>query len=257
MNKKPKKEILKKSLFALQNLYRKIPDTTGCMENLGTCKGWCCRVQNPQVLYVEFLNTWESMMTNWSLEDILATVEDAVLNYISTETTKGCIFFDKEKCICKQHDTRCFNCRIYAITPKEEFEPRYLAMKEALKNKPNVILHNQCDLVSTVNGIPLNVGQTDLWWQRITNIEHQIGIEKANINDGQSGSYRTYHDHILLYLLPDDILLLLTNLKVSVVRTEDRRECVKSFMKCLGGMIESLLENYKKHHVSPETDKNS
>ena len=99
MNKKPKKEILKKSLFALQNLYRKIPDTTGCMENLGTCKGWCCRVQNPQVLYVEFLNTWESMMTNWSLEDILATVEDAVLNYISTETTKGCIFFDKEKCI--------------------------------------------------------------------------------------------------------------------------------------------------------------
>ena len=35
----------------LCNLYAKIPDTEGCMENLDTCGGWCCKLQSPQVLY--------------------------------------------------------------------------------------------------------------------------------------------------------------------------------------------------------------
>lgn len=257
MEKKPQKDILRKGLSSLQSLYSKIPETTGCIENIDSCRGWCCKVQSPQVLYVEFLNTWDTIMRTWDLENVLEVVEDSVMCYISTETTKGCVFFDQEKHTCKQHKTRCFNCRIYGITPKEEFEPRYLAMKEILRKYPNAILHNQCDLVSTKDGTPIDVGQTDIWWKKLTNAENFIGIERDRINDGKSGSYRTYHDHILLYLLPNDILHMLTNLKTSEIRPEDRRECVKSFMQCLKGMISSLLENHKKHNVSPEENTNS
>lgn len=257
MDKKPTKDILKKATSSLQSLYAKIPETKGCMENIETCRAWCCKVQNPQVLYVEFLNTWETMMRTWELDDILTVVEDSVMCYISRETTKGCVFFDKEKYLCKQHKTRCFNCRIYGITPKEEFEPRYLAMKELLKKYPNAIFHNQCNLVSTKDGSPIEVGQTDIWWKKLTGIENFIGIERNRINDGKTGTYRTYHDHILLNLLPDDILSMLTKLKTSEVRPEDRYECIKSFMKCLRDMIASALEVYKNKNVSPEENKNS
>ncbi len=62
---------------------------------------------------------------------------------------KDVFFFDEEKCQCRLHTVRPYNCRIYGITPSEEFEPRYNRLKELYKDDINAIAMSQCDLVST------------------------------------------------------------------------------------------------------------
>jgi hypothetical protein len=40
----------------------------------------------------------------------------------------------------------------------------------------------------------------------LVNIETYIGIDKKQINDKPGGTYRTYHDHLLIFYLPDYLL---------------------------------------------------
>lgn len=97
-------------------IYNEIPSTKGCLKYIdmpkekGGCGGKCCLYQNPSVLYIEFMNTWRYVMTEFDLDKILSLIEKAVRNYLSDMPTKGCIFFDIDKKTCTQHETRPFNC---------------------------------------------------------------------------------------------------------------------------------------------------
>ena len=162
----------------LRALYKKIPETTGCMENLDTCKSWCCSTQSPQVLYVEFLYVWKDIIKYWTIPDILDLIESAVRSYLNNNPVKGCIFHNKDTGLCMQHKTRCFNCYIYGITPKEEFTKRFNKFKEMYKDRPDVILHDQCPLVSANKKVTQK--DIDKWWNELVNIENSIGIKKKN-----------------------------------------------------------------------------
>lgn len=222
----------KKTFAALNKIYQKIPATTGCLENINLeegCGGWCCSQQSPQLLYIEFLYAWQDIINTWGIKDIAVVIEAAMHNYVMGLATKGCIFFDKEKKTCKIHKMRSFNCRIYAITPDEEFRPRYERMKEMYKDVLGAVIKEQCDLVSTCNGQKVTVFNTNNWWKDISKLEAQIGIPEENINDDMGGSYRTYHDHLLLYIMPDDVMLKLQGVRLST-DNEAKLMAVDQFM---------------------------
>ena len=229
---------VKKAHNKLRNLYNKIPETIGCMENLDKCKSFCCNIQTPQVLYVEFLYTWNDILANWSLQDILDLIKSAVRCYLSNNTIKGCIFRNKDTGLCMQHKTRCFNCYCYGITPKEEFDLRLEKFKKIYEDK-NVVFHDQCSLVKTKNGEEVTSEDLDGWWDDLVKIEHSIGIEKNLINDGPDGSYRTYHDHLVLHLLPDVVINQMTIIKMSIDES-GKEACVQSLINCLANKIEII-----------------
>ena len=198
--------VVKKAIPRLEKLYRKIPETKGCFENLEKCKSWCCFFQTSQLFYVEFLYIWGYIIKEWDADKIADLLKAAMRNYVAGLTTKGCILFDKKTKLCSVHLRRPLNCFFYGITPKEEFEPRYKRMKEMYKDVIGAVIRDQCDLVSTCNGKKIKTDDTNRWFEELKKIENLIGIKKENINDDMGGSYRTFHDHLLLYLMPDNVL---------------------------------------------------
>lgn len=219
----------KNACSKLHNLYNKIPATVGCMVNIEKedgCKGWCCKHQSPQLLYSEFLNLWYRVMKDWDVEDICDVIEKSLNNYVMGSTTKGCVFFDADTKMCKVHTKRPYNCRIYGITPDEEFRPRLERMKETYKDVLDAIIKDQCHLIKTVDGKEVTTDDTNIWWETLVEIEKGIGIPAENVNDDMGGSYRAPHDHVLLYMLPDSIMQKLQEIrfidnydeKVAIVR---------------------------------------
>jgi len=233
-DQKKKLEEAKKKLVIL---YDKIPATKGCMENInkdasqGGCAAWCCNYQTPQVLYSEFLNTWDHIRRNFSNAQFMSLIEKCLRKYLFENTEKSCIFFDKSNRICTQHESRPYNCRIYGITPDEEFQPRFERLKVLYPD-----IRQQCNLVSTVNGEAVTKKDIDNWWLELKSIEMSIGIKQEFITDDSFGSYRTYHDHILLHILGETGLEYLTYMRVSSTPTE-KEQAIKNTLKSLKNFL--------------------
>lgn len=200
-----KKEKTQSAFDKLVNLYSKIPETNGCMKNLDSCKALCCLTQNPQLLYCEFLRTLDFVLKTWEKEDFLDLFEKSLKNYLSQEIIKGCIFLDKETRLCKIHKYRPHSCYLYGITSEKEFESKLKRLREKYKDKI-VKFKNQCDLVETKDNKKITIEDTDRWWDELVKIEKSIGINKDLINDNPGGTYRTYHDHLLIFYLSDYLL---------------------------------------------------
>ena len=184
----------------LKALYESIPETEGCLENIAKedgCGSKCCEYQNPSVFYIEFLNTWNTVKTTWSKKQIISLIVKSIRNYLNTNLSKGCVFWEKETKKCLQHKTRPYNCRTYCQVPDEEFKPRYERLKVLYDSSPGSVLLDQCKLAKTV-GIPPTAEEMTNWFAELQLLERDIGVAPADIHDGDGGSYRTYHDHILL-----------------------------------------------------------
>lgn len=236
--KKDAKKI-KESIVSLNVLYNKIPKTKGCLENItkeNGCKAWCCHSQNPQVLYVEFLNTWNTVIKTWHDERFESLIEKCLRKYLFPEDDKGCIFIDSDTHKCLQHESRPFNCRIYGIIPDEEFKPRYERLKVIYPDT-----REQCNLVSTIDGEKITVKHTENWWLEANAIEMSIGVSKELINDSSQGSYRTYHDHFLIQMLGEQGMEQISNLRVNGTK-ENKEITISNIMSAIKKYKESVNE---------------
>ena len=209
---------IQKAFSKLRNIYNSIPATKGCMENINgsgvCCNAWCCKIQTPQLLYSEFLLIWNFISKKWRDEAVCDLFEKCMLNAIDDIPSKGCVFFNKEINQCRIHKFRPYNCRIYGITPPEEFNPRYEKIKEEYKTIIGATIKPQCELVSTVDGKKLTTKNTNDWWNEIAAIERLIGIPMNMVTDEFGGTYRTPHDHVLLYNMPENVLNALAGIKL-------------------------------------------
>ena len=240
--KSRKRNPIEDGLKKLNYLYSKLPETKGCLENLNKCKGKCCFCQNPQVFYVEFLNVWTYICKNWDMEGLLKIIELSVRTYVYNKPTKGCIFFNKEKYLCKIHNKRPFSCFFYGITPSKEFNKRYEKIKKLYENNPDAIFMEQCNLIKAYSdGKEKIVSQKEIdnWWNELIEIERYIGVKKKNTNDGEGGSYRTFHDHILLKIMPHEVFIELE--KVRMMKNINSKDIVvETFIKLLKENIGKL-----------------
>lgn len=236
-------EVLKRARKDLKIIYEDIPQTEGCSANLANCKAWCCEHQNPSLFYSEFLNTYWNINHSWSKEKLGKLFISAVRTYLDNNPTKGCVFWDKESKLCMQHQTRPFNCRTYGQVPDEDFKPRYERLKVLYADKSNAVVRDQCNLVKSVGSRPTSQQMND-WFEQIKMVEKdvlgenrlQLKGHKSIIHDGDGGSYRTFHDHLLLQMAPISMLDELTRLRTEA--TEADRE---AFVKNLESDLEKAL----------------
>lgn len=230
-----KKNIVKK----IKNVYDTIPSTQGCLENLETCGGWCCKIQNPHVLSVEFSRTWNYVVNHFGMQYIIDLLELSLRLYISDIPTKGCIFFDKDEKMCKIHEYRPLACRLYGIMPDDEFQERYNVLKEKFKDDPLADVRPQCNLVETTNGKKLTKDDTDSYWNQMVDIEIEYGFKKEDVHDGAGGSYKTFHDHILMRYLPDDIfqkfqgIRIFSHNKNNIMSKEEVEKAISEYIAAL------------------------
>jgi Fe-S-cluster containining protein len=241
MNKKVSLNVINK----LNNIYKKIPKTKGCLESIkkqNGCEAHCCNYNNPSVLYVEFQNSLKNVLSNWKIDDILKLFEKAIRNYLNNSVSKSCIFWDKESKLCNQHNHRPFACQIYGITPKEEFEPKYKRLKILYKDNITAVIKDQCNLIQPEdNNLPTKK-DIDTWWEELKKLEIEVGFKNSDIND-EDGTYKTFHDHLLTYFLPDKSLTELTNLKINGTY-EQKEIAILTFMSIIKNKIQKA--NYEK-----------
>lgn len=195
-DQKVEPKVWKRAKETLKDIYADIPETEGCMENIAKengCAAWCCEHQNPSVFFSEFSYTWNKITGTWTKAQQADLFIRAVRAYFDKGTAKGCIFWDTESKLCQQHETRPYNCRLYGQTPEEDFKPRYERLKVLY---PEADIRPQCGLVKSAN--PPTKAQIDGWFNEIRLVELDMGIHPSLHNDKDGGSYRSYHDHILL-----------------------------------------------------------
>lgn len=173
-----------------------------------------CKFQNPQVLSVEYENAWKHVIHEWPIEDIIDLIELSIRNYLSDVTAKGCVFWNPDTKMCRIHQHRPYNCRIYGITPDEEFKPRLARLREQHKYDMTAVLRDQCELIGTADDSEVTIQQSTKWWAELVSIEESTGVDRRDINDDPGGTYRTFHDHILLHTVGDKIMNELQSLRL-------------------------------------------
>lgn len=179
----------------------------------GGCGAWCCEHQTPSLFYSEFLYAWNRVENSWPKDRKIKLILRSVEAYFSSKPTKGCIFWDRETKFCTIHETRPYNCRTYGQIPDEEFKPRVHRLKVLYADNPEAVIRDQCDLVTSPK--PPTKKELDDWFAELTFIEGDIGIPKSLMNDGDGGSYRQFHDHVLLKTCSDELLYHMSELRAS------------------------------------------
>jgi len=238
MAKKKKVNIIHQKI---DKVYKKIPDTKGCMDNLKECCGWCCSVNNPHVLKCEFERIFEFVMKTWTVGDLLELIEKALVNYLAGEVSKRCIFFDEKEKKCRIHDIRPFACRMYGITPEEEFKERYNKLVEKYKDNVLMILRPQCNLVSTIDNTKLTREDSDKLWNEMIKIEIADGTPAKQIVDKAGGTYLTYHDHLLITMIPDYLMENLSKVR-QFGDDKDKRKLIGTILNLLESAFASEMD---------------
>lgn len=225
----------------LNVIYNNFPETTGCekcKEVNGDNAEWCCKSQSPSMYYAEFFYIWNHARSTWSKEKKVALIVRAIKNYLSNKTSKGCIFYDNG---CQTYERRPAVCRVYGVIPAESWDKRWNTLKDQLGDafdfKP------QCGLVSLKSGEALTAEQENEFYEKTKTVEQDIGVPNAVIenHDGPIGSYRTFHDHLLITLFEESVLETLTQYRLSNPSDEDiakTAEVLESALK------ESMSESY-------------
>jgi Fe-S-cluster containining protein len=219
---------IRPALIALNILYKDMPETEGC-ENCALHNGdnvcWCCLTQNPSMYYVEFLNIWEKVQ-QWSKAKKLPVILRAVRNYLTADKEKGCIFFDDG---CLIYETRPFACRMYGVISPVGWQRRWDALRE--REGSEFRAREQCNLVQLKSsGEPgattpsfISEAQEDNWFLHTRRCEAMLGVtpQQLALHDRPLGTYRTFHDHLLLQCFGENFLCTLTQMRLSKPSNED------------------------------------
>jgi hypothetical protein len=59
---------------------------------------------------------------------------------------------------------------------------------------------------------------TDDWWEELKRIELSIGVPKSQITDAPGGTYRTFHDHLMITLYGKDVLVELSKMRLNATQ---------------------------------------
>lgn len=221
-------------IIALNVLYDGLPKTSGCEKclevNLDNVH-WCCRSLSPSMRYVEFLNVNKEFQ-KWSHEDKLRIILNSIKNYLTNSIQKGCVFYNNG---CTIYSQRPLECRSYGVIPNESWNERVKAAQE--KFGQSYIPIPQCTMVKSDK--PITKLDEDRWFSYVGKLESDIGISRREIelHDKEGGSYRTFHDNILLMSFDEKFLKKLTDIKLSLPTEKDIDLFLRSIHELLQGSV--------------------
>ena len=227
-------------LARLKILYDEMPATSGCekcREKNGENAFWCCLSQSPSMYYIEFLYVWREVQ-KWSKTNRANLVLRCIRNYLSNSLSKGCVMHEG-KCLC--YSQRPYMCKLYGVIHKTSWDKRWTDLRERQKDKFEA--KDQCPLVIIdQEGYEGKEGikpeDEDNWFKQISRCEERIGVQprELSLHDQSGGSYRTFHDHILIELFEPAFLERLTKVRFSNPTAEDVDKTIE--------IVDGVLQEY-------------
>jgi hypothetical protein len=215
-----------RALVSLNVLFSGMPTTSGCekcVEANGENAFWCCKTQSPSMYYVEFLNVYNEVK-KWPVAKQQALISRSIRNYLDDSVSKGCVFY-VDGCLC--YSQRPFICRSYGVIPQENWDKRWESLKDNMGDQFNAL--PQCNLVAS--STPISAVMENRWFEHTKKCEGRLGVSSDSIrkHDEDGGSYRTFHDHLLLEMFGEELLVRLTKIKLS----NPTKEEIKLFIEAL------------------------
>jgi len=221
---------------ALKQLYDSMPETKGC-DRCAAKYGedevdWCCKKNAPSMYYIEFLKIWWHVQEEWSDDDRVDLQLRAIRAYLTSKRPKGCVFY---KDGCQIYGERPYACRMYGLMPPETWTQRMESIEDQ-QGKPYEG-RPQCKLVKIKTKGVKSITQEmdDGWFDQIRHLETRLGVRPQQIilHDHAGGSYRSAHDHILIQCFNTEVLMRLTEVRL----TRPSEDHISGFIEVLWDMM--------------------
>lgn len=203
------KRNLEKLFHKLKNCYSSLPVTT-CQNcpNKDKNTADCCRIDNPPIYLIEFLNIIYYYFENKTIEEFNDIVFKCYEWLFDLSKHIPCIFL-KEPNICEIYNKRGFNCRNYSLVPDDEWEERRKLFVE-LTGEKHDLMDKQCTNVRIespkflIRNSAQNKKIQDDVFNNIIKLDARLGI---NIKEVYNNKTRmSFPLHLLLFFLGADKL---------------------------------------------------
>ena len=222
---------------SLEVLYEGMPLTNGCdkCSDVYEVKDWCCLRQSPSMYYVEFLYAFIYIKEKWCREDKQDILLRSIRNYLDNDLNKGCSAYYNG---CEIYDRRCLACRLYGVIPKESWDKRWQVLRNRQGDDFKAL--RQCDIISSEKEITPEC--EDKWFNHTSGCEERIGVSSSRIalHDDAGGSYRTFHDHLLLEMLGASVMGILTNVRLTNPSGDEIDVTLREMRRLLGQLLRGL-----------------
>jgi hypothetical protein len=116
-------------------------------------------------------------------------------------------------------------------------KPRVEQLRNNFQSDVLAEIKDQCKLV--VGEKDVTKEDTARWWRKLEAIEQLAGIDKKMITDSLGGSYRMYHDHVMIQLFPDDVMRQLSTLRV-YGNPEEKEIFIENFLEIIKEEIRKI-----------------
>ncbi len=125
------------------------------------------------------------------------------------------------------------NCRMYGTIPQESWASRWRILDERHKDEFDNRSRTQCTLVQSDRSVSLE--EEDKWFRQTRKCEERIGVPENTIqlHDAPGGSYRSFHDHLLIELYDPIFLSNLTDVRMTKPSMEKIEEIISEIEKQL------------------------
>lgn len=125
------------------------------------------------------------------------------------------------------------NCRMYGTIPQESWASRWRILDERHKDEFDDRSRTQCILVQSDR--PVSLEEEDKWFKQTRKCEERIGIAENTIqlHDAPGGSYRSFHDHLLIELYDPMFLSNMTDVRMTKPSMEKIEEIISEIEKQL------------------------
>ena len=180
----------------------------------------CCRIDNPPMYYVEFMNIIDYISTRMSQLELKELSYRCYVAFFNDEPTIQCVFLSG-KSDCAIYKARPQNCRNYGIVAPDEWTDR----QKNVAKKRNVEINDlpMCQQCPNVD-IKGKEGKEKDWnylksnqnkiYTRLVDIEKEAGCEESNIVCGATNM--SFPMHYLLLLVGPDKLDDLTGVRAVI-----------------------------------------
>lgn len=231
------KKVLDKLLNKLKEFYDKLPVTIchNC-PNKEKNEADCCRIDNPPIYLIEFLNIIYYYFENKTTSELNDLIYRCYEWLFDLSKHIPCIFLNEPN-ICEIYNKRCFNCRNYSLVPDDEWEERRKLFIETTGEKHD-LMDKQCTNVRIEspkflirNSVQNKKIQDDVF-NNIMKLDAKLGI---NIKEVYKNKTRmSFPLHLLLFFLGPDKLDYFLTVRELVGNDEEKK---KDLLKNIKNMV--------------------
>jgi len=212
-------------VLELAKQYGRIPNTK-CLQCPGheIVVATCCKVYNPAMYFIEFLNILRNIEKNWTKQQKNDLFIKCLRSFLNPNIEKGCPLLEDTKC--PIYEQRPFACRSYCQYSNASWEERMNKVSKTLNISINKLPMEgkQCRNVQVFsNNVSLSKFEEDDIFLKISELDVKVFPDSKTGKEFvySTMTYLPFDTHYLLFRIGSDQLEVLTSMRLILEKNKE------------------------------------